>query len=271
MDQSERDQWIQEYYSKHFIEADRLATRSANGRVEFLRVQQLVSTRLAPGSRVLDIGGGTGVHAQWLASAGHTVTMIDPVAEQVEVARTALSQVRALVGDARHLQFEDDAFDAVLLLGPLYHLQERGDRIRAWTEACRVLKPGGIAFGAGASRAAAALKMVFARSFHDLPADALITLLESGTDERQVPTTGFPGGHYHTATELADEAVAAGFEDIETLGIEGPAGLGLGMLPPDQTLVTAGVTIAEAAHSAPLLADLSPHLLGIGYKPIRHA
>lgn len=193
MDQGERDQWIQEYYAKHFSEADRLVSRSANGRVEFLRVQQLVSTRLEPNSRVLDIGGGTGIHAQWLADAGYVVTLIDPVVEQVEAARKRPSRVRALVGDARDLQFEDNSFDAVLLFGPLYHLQERGDRILAWREAWRVLVPGGIAFGAGASRAAAALKMVFARSFQDLPADALIET----TDVRDLWRRG------HSARSLA--------------------------------------------------------------------
>lgn len=270
MDQVERDQWIQDYYAKQFSEADRLVTRSANGQLEFLRVQQLVSTRLDPHSRVLDVGGGTGVHAQWLANAGHTVTMIDPVPEQVASANQAAPQVHALVGDARDLQFDDDSFDAVLLLGPLYHLQEWSDRLRAWQEALRVLTPGGIVFGAGISRAAAALKMVFARSFRNIPADALIDLLENGSDKKQAPTTGFPGGHHHTAVELADEAADAGFENVVTVGIEGPAGLGLEMLAPEQALVSAGNVIADAAHAAPLVADLSPHLVSIGNKPPRH-
>lgn len=270
MDQVERDRWIQDYYAKQFSEADRLVTRSANGQLEFLRVQQLVSTRLAPHSRVLDVGGGTGVHTQWLANAGHTVAMIDPVPEQVATANRVAPHVHALVGDARDLQFGDDSFDAVLLLGPLYHLQERGDRLRAWQEAHRVLAPGGIVFGAGISRAVAALKMVFARSFRDIPADALIDLLENGSDNKRVPTAGFPGGHHHTSAELADEAADAGFENVVTVGIEGPAGLGLEMFAPEQALVSAGNVIADAAHTAPLVADLSPHLMSIGNKPPRH-
>lgn len=269
MDQVERDRWIQDYYAKQFSEAGRLVTRSANGQLEFLRVQQLVSARLNPHSRVLDVGGGTGVHAQWLANAGHTVVMIDPVPEQVATAIQAAPKVRALVGDARDLDFDDDSFDAVLLLGPLYHLQERGDRLRAWQEAHRVLAPGGIVFGAGISRAAAALQMVFARSFRDIPVDALIDLLENGSDNKPAPTTGFPGGHHHTAAELADEAADAGFENVVTVGIEGPAGLGLEMFAPEQALVSAGNVIAEAAHAAPHVADLSPHLMSVGNKPPR--
>lgn len=271
MDQVERDQWIQDYYATQFSEADRLVTRSANGQLEFLRVQQLVSSRLDPNSRVLDVGGGTGVHARWLADAGHTVTMIDPVPEQVATATRVAPHIRALVGDARDLQFDDDSFDAVLLLGPLYHLQERGDRLRAWQEALRVLTPGGTVFGAGISRAAAALKLVFAQSFRDIPADALIDLLENGSDHKQAPSLGFPGGHHHTAAELAGEAAESGFENVVTVGIEGPAGLGLEMLAPEQALVSAGATIADAAQAVPLVADLSPHLMGIGNKPPRRA
>ncbi|HIY66780.1 MAG TPA: class I SAM-dependent methyltransferase [Candidatus Agrococcus pullicola] len=268
MDQVERDRWIQDYYAKQFSEADRLVTRSANGQLEFVRVQQLVSARLDRHSRVLDVGGGTGVHAQWLAGTGHTVCMVDPVPEQVAIANRVSSQIQALVGDARDLQFDDESFDAVLLLGPLYHLQERGDRVRAWQEALRVLTPGGIVFGAGISRAAAALKMVFARSFRDIPAEALIDLLENGSDSKQAPTTGFPGGHHHTAVELAGEATDAGFENVVTVGIEGPAGLGLEMLAPTKALVSAGNVIADAAQSAPPIADLSPHLMSIGTKPL---
>ncbi|WP_300266937.1 bifunctional 2-polyprenyl-6-hydroxyphenol methylase/3-demethylubiquinol 3-O-methyltransferase UbiG [Microbacterium sp.] len=265
MDQAERDRWIHDYYARRFDETDRLVTRSANGQVEFQRVQQLVSTRLVPSSRVLDIGGATGVHARWLAEAGHTVTLIDPVAEQVAAAR-AVPGVDALVGDARDLPFADGSFDAVLMLGPLYHLQERDDRLRAWQEAHRVLVPGGIVFAAAISRAAAALKMVFARSFRDLPADALVALLERGSDEKPAPTDGFPGGHHHLAAELAEEATDAGFTDVTTVGVEGPAGLGLEMLAPEGSVVSAAITIAEAAHVAPPAADLSPHLMSIGTK-----
>ena len=55
-------------------------------------------------------------------------------------------------GDARSLDFESDSMDAVLLLGPLYHLQERSDRIQALKETRRVLKKGGLAFCAVISR-----------------------------------------------------------------------------------------------------------------------
>ncbi len=100
---------------------------------------------------MLDIGGATGIHSSWLAEAGNDVTLIDPVASQVAVAKEH-STFAALVGDARQLPLASEVFDAVIMFGPLYHLQEREDRLRALSEAKRVLRPGGLLFAAAISR-----------------------------------------------------------------------------------------------------------------------
>src|SRR6185295_15870885 len=63
----------------------------------------------------------------------------------------------AAVGDARRLEAADNTADAVLLLGPLYHLTEREDRVKALSEAFRVLKPGGVLLAAAISRFASFL------------------------------------------------------------------------------------------------------------------
>ncbi len=66
-------------------------------------MQQLVTARLAPGSRILDVGGATGVHAAWLSERGHVVTLVDPVPEQVAAA-AIIGAFQAEVGDARRLR-----------------------------------------------------------------------------------------------------------------------------------------------------------------------
>jgi hypothetical protein len=59
------------------------------------------------------------------------VHLLDPVPKHVEQARTASARqpeyplASAEVGDARRLPHADASADAVLLLGPLYHLVER--------------------------------------------------------------------------------------------------------------------------------------------------
>src|SRR5206468_4812789 len=112
------------------------------------------------GSTVLDVGGGVGFYADWLAHEGHVVRLIDPVPEHVEEARGAAGPEERFaveLGDARSLPAEDGSVDVVLLLGPLYHLVERGDRVQALREARRVVREGGLVFAAAISRYAPAL------------------------------------------------------------------------------------------------------------------
>lgn len=126
--------------------------REGAGRLEFWRTQDILR-RLLPGApaRVLDVGGGTGIHAEWLAEDGHEVEVVDPVPMHVERSGR-LPGVIARLGDARALPAEDAAYDVVLFLGPLYHLPERPDRVRALTEAGRVVRPGGVVVAATINR-----------------------------------------------------------------------------------------------------------------------
>ena len=91
---------IQHFYSQVIDENDRL-TMSADGRLEFLRTQEILRRYLpAPPARVLDVGGGTGVHARWLVEDGYQVELIDPVARHVEQAEKVCPSA---LGDARDL------------------------------------------------------------------------------------------------------------------------------------------------------------------------
>ena len=125
---------------------------SPDGRLEYLRTRELLGRLLpAPPASVLDVGGGSGVHAAWLAAGGYAVRLVDPVPRHVAAAG-ALPGVTAALGDARALAEPDAGYDAVLLLGPLYHLLDRADRVRALAEARRVCRPGGLVAAATISR-----------------------------------------------------------------------------------------------------------------------
>src|SRR5207248_9529841 len=79
-----------------------------------------------PPARILDVGGGTGVHASWLAEEGHSVHVVDVTPRHVENVRVELGPqgVTAELGDARELSLPDDSFDVALVFGPLYHLTD---------------------------------------------------------------------------------------------------------------------------------------------------
>src|SRR5215813_6779926 len=136
---------VRDHYEAEVVEAERL-TRGA-GQLELLRTQEIIRRHLPPGPLTIhDVGGGAGAHAEWLANDGHAVHLVDPMPHHVQAAQRLASRDRRItaeVGDARHLAAENDSADAVLLLGPLYHLTERSDRLQALAEACRVVRPGG--------------------------------------------------------------------------------------------------------------------------------
>jgi ubiquinone/menaquinone biosynthesis C-methylase UbiE len=249
--QADLDDRIRRYYGSRYVEAERLTTRSAAGQVEAARIRALVEARIAPASRVLDVGGGTGAHAAWLAAAGHDVTLIDPVPEHVAAA-SAVGTFGAQEGDARALAFPDASADVVLLLGPLYHLRDRADRLQALAEAHRVLRPGGQVLAAGISRSIAALDLVLAADFTDLPGAALIRLLETGESLDDA--------------ELRDELTTAGFTEVDVTGIEGPGSLALELVRTEAEVVAAAALLAERAQGHPVSADLSGHLLAAGVR-----
>jgi SAM-dependent methyltransferase len=260
MDQADADARIQAYYSQQFVEAERLTVRSAQGRLEFERVQELIAARIGAGSRILDIGGATGVHAAPLAASGHDVVLIDPVPEQVrEAARHGTFS--AAVGDARDLRFEDDAFDVALLFGPLYHLATSEDRLLVLTEARRVVRRGGWIFAAAIPRFAGHAVLTLAEEVpHPYPSD-WVSLLEYGN----APKWGrFPGAHFHTAEELEQELTHAGLVNVSVCAVEGPDGLAFEQVPEvDEEVHQAALRIVRTLGHLPGVRDMTNHMMGI--------
>lgn len=114
---------------------------------EFVSTLRLIDEHFPPSGRVLDVGGGPGRYTIELARRGYAMTLVDLAAGNVSRARDELAglQLDADVrqGDARDLSpFPDRLFDAALLLGPMYHLVDEGDRLTALRELRRVLVPG---------------------------------------------------------------------------------------------------------------------------------
>ncbi|MFG1863321.1 class I SAM-dependent methyltransferase [Microbispora bryophytorum] len=171
-----------------------------------------------PPARVLDVGGGTGVHAEWLVADGYEVELLDPVPLHVERAG-ALRGLIARLGDARDLPLPDACADAVLLLGPLYHLAGRADRVAALAEARRVVRPGGLVAAATINRYAAVHDMVhlgvYEQERHRLAARQA---LENG--RLLGPGQGFPA-YLHEPEEVPGEFADAGLPGAERYGLEG--------------------------------------------------
>ena len=108
---------------------------------------------------VAEIGVGVGHYSEFLARRGCRLNLVDVSERLLEATQKRLSAA-GLAGyitsihhaSATDLPLADASMDAVLLLGPLYHLRDLGERQKVVEEAWRVLKPGGIVAAAGINR-----------------------------------------------------------------------------------------------------------------------
>ena len=184
------------------------------GRLERIRTQELLERYLPPPPAVvLDIGGGPGAYAVWLAERGYRVHLVDPMELHVEQARAA-GLGSAEVGDARALPFDDASADAVLELGPLYHLPDAGDRRRALEEASRVLRPGGVLAAAAITRFASTIDGLIKGMLAEPEFERMVErVLSDGRHENPSRRPGwFTTAYFHLPDELAEEVRAAGFQ-----------------------------------------------------------
>jgi len=138
---------VREYYDETVeYEWSRIADRP-----EFLLTCRMLDRYMKSGDTVLDIGGGPGRYSLYLADKGCDVTLLDlsPVNTKFaleEADRQGLS-IKAIAGDAREVEkLVDGQFDYILLMGPMYHLLEESDRVKAMESALKLLKPGGVIF-----------------------------------------------------------------------------------------------------------------------------
>lgn len=205
---------------------------SGHGRLELWRTQDILLRHLPPPpARVLDVGGGPGIYAEWLAGLGYPVHVVDPVPLHVGQA-AARPGVTAAVGDARALAEDEASYDVVLALGPLYHLVDRGDRVQAWREFARVVVPGGLVAGAAISRFAALNDGLRKDLILDPSFVAVVDAVLSGGTHRNdgnVPDR-FTTAYFHHPDELVAEIADAGLRPQGVLGVECTAWL-IGTLP----------------------------------------
>ena len=253
------------------LEEDRLSV--GLGALELVRTQEILRRHLpAPPAQVLDVGGGTGAHADWLLADGYGVHLLDVAPRHVEQALNALGSrgLTADVGDARQLPFPDDSFNVVLVLGPLYHLQEEADRIQALEEARRVARPDGVVGVAAINRFASLFdglvrEFIFEPEFREVVERDFTDGRHSNPQNRP---HWFTTAFFHRPEQLEAEIRSASLSLVELVGVEGL----VGWLPhlehrwtneADRDVILSATRLVEAD---PAVIGLSAHLLAVARK-----
>jgi SAM-dependent methyltransferase len=274
---SSLDPAIKAYYDTAFEES-RLELGAF--RLEELRSRELI-LRHAPDlpAVVLDVGGAAGAYAFWLAERGYEVRLLDAVPRLVDVARQrnelAVRRLAACsVADARALPEPSESAAMVLLLGPLYHLVQEMDRHAAFSEAFRVLSPGGVLIAAGISRWASAMDGLARELLSDSEFVRIVErdLLDGHHQNPTARLDYFTTAYFHRPEDLRREVTDAGFEVEGLYGIEGP-----GWILPDlderwknKERREMLLQVARALESEPSILGCSAHLMVVGRKPRRH-
>ena len=141
-----RKEIVSSFYDQ--TDEDGRLQRTRHGQLEYLITMNYIHRYANKGSKVLEIGAGTGRYSIALAQEGMDVTAVELVESNLAVLKEnsrGMDNIRSFQGDATNLElFSDNAFDMTLVFGPMYHLYEPGEVNRAIDEAIRVTKQDGV-------------------------------------------------------------------------------------------------------------------------------
>lgn len=144
-----RNEIIINYYN-NYDEENRLTSKSHLP--EYLTTMKYIEKYLKPDSKILEIGAGTGRYSITLAEKGYMVDAVELVPHNIEILKKKVKsshKINIYEGDACNLSFLDDnTYDMVLLLGPMYHLFTETDKHKAMSESIRVAKHDGVIYAA---------------------------------------------------------------------------------------------------------------------------
>lgn len=251
----------------------------ADGAIEFAVTCHALAAHLPASGRILDIGGGPGRYALWLAERGYRVVLADLSPTLLDIARERVrnAPVGTLVeeiveADACDLsRWTNDSFDAVLALGPFYHLPDPSDHEQATAELSRVLRPGGVAFVALMPRYAFLRRTIAVPDERHRLADPsfILRVMDDGVFNNDVP------GRFTSGYGVRPEAVTPFFEKFgfvtrSLLACEGmvpdlqDALAQMHQEDPDAYQRTLELILSSAAD--PSILGMSAHLLYIAHK-----
>ena len=263
--------------------------RTGIGRIEFEYTKEILLETLPKAPAVIyDVGGAYGEYAWWLASLGYEAHLFDLSERNIEMSDLLKDEYKGFelagceVCDAREVPREDESCDAVLFMGPFYHILDHDERIKAVRECYRLLKKGGVLYTASLTPFSCLLHNItvykpFAEEgekntwIEDL---GFLKMIERELDDGchvnpdRTVYSGIGSAHFHSAAALRAELAEGCFDETEVHGIMGGA-----WLVHDLDAVWANEVSRKALMNTVRLLDgheeilgLSGHLLGVSVK-----
>lgn len=200
--------YLEEYYDTHDEESRLL---SQHGQVEYLTTMKYIKECLSDvaNPNILEIGAGTGRYSVALAKQGYRITAVELFPRNLDVLKSKLDgseNLTPLQANALDLSaLPDEAFDLTMLLGPMYHLYTKEDKLKALGEAVRVTKKGGRILVAYCMNEATVIQYVFGKN-----------------NRRQVLDMNMLTPDWHCKSEPKDLFELVRTEDIAALNSEFP-------------------------------------------------
>lgn len=222
---------------------------------------------------ILEVGAATGAYTVNLARHGYPVTAVDLSPVLLEKCRQRLvdngleKQVRLVLADARDLSPLDQRdFDAALLMGPLYHLVVKEDRLMALQQVYDRLKVGGLIFSTFISRFGILGDLLKKMPEWIESQDEVRSHIQHGCRPDAQPRGGFRG-YFARLEEIAPLHEAIGFQTVVLAGIE--PGISADDASYNQLRGTRRelwLNLFEALSTEPSMIAASRHILYIGRK-----
>ena len=176
------------------------------GELAYRRLLDQFQKRIRPkaGERCVDMGCGTGAFTRRLHVFDLRLTGVDISSKCISMAKEKSVGENYRVGDLMNLDFEPESADIIMYSGVLHHITERDERIRALQEGLRILKPNGRLFAYDPNKHSPSMWL------YRNPQSPLYS--EDGKTENEVLLS---------RQDLLEELTAAGFTNIDVLGLSG--------------------------------------------------